>query len=298
MRIKQLGSGFFLLLLLWSILPQGFAAPEPDATDGKYIKVASWNIRIFSNSRTDEELRSICSVAKSFDFFAVMELRDEMVLWRMIEMLEREFGRSYSYELSPPVGGTSELATEEERYHELYAFVYDPKLIKCIGKGQLYKDSAFFRYPYYATFRAGSFDFTAIVIHVIWGKTVEGRRREINRLSHVFQDLQDRDPHENDVLLMGDFNRNPDDYLAWGPLYSHSSMVNLFNLPTKSMILDTNLYDNILFQTSYVKEYTLDKGIVYFDETDFGNDDEAASKAVSDHRPVWALFRTDGTDDD
>ena len=28
-----------------------------------------------------------------------------------------------------------------------------------------------------------------------------------------------------------------------------------------------------------------------FDEIDFGNDDKAANLAVSDHRPVWVVFR-------
>ena len=35
-----------------------------------------------------------------------------------------------------------------------------------------------------------------------------------------------------------------------------------------------------------------------FDVTVFGNDDRAASLAVSDHRPIWARFRIDLPDDD
>ena len=48
------------------------------------------------------------------------------------------------------------------------------------------------------------------------------------------------------------------------------------------------------FQADYVTEYLGSSGIDKFDETDFGNDDKAANLAVSDHRPVWALFRIDG----
>ena len=69
-------------------------------------------------------------------------------------------------------------------------------------------------------------------------------------------------------------------------------MTNLFNPPQKSVIYDSNLYDNIWFQTKYVKAYTGQKGIDKFDETDFANNDKAASLAVSDHRPVWAIFDT------
>ena len=75
-------------------------------------------------------------------------------------------------------------------------------------------------------------------------------------------------------------------------------MIRLFELPQKSHIRDSSLYDNIFFQTDYVTEYLGSSGIDRFDETDFGNDDKAANLAVSDHRPVWAVFRTDLDDDD
>lgn len=267
------------------------------AHDGVYLKLASWNIRIFSNARSDDELKMICRVAKNFDFIAVLELKDEAVLKRMVAMLQSEFGRTYAYDLSPYVGYG---AKDDEALgaKELYAFLYDTSMLTCIKKGVVYDDSLFYRKPYYATFKTGSFDFTVVVIHVIWGDTVSQRRKEINRLAQVYRNVQDGDLTENDVILLGDFNRDPNDDLAWAPLYSISSMIHLFDLPEKSMIWDTHLYDNILFQSNYVSEYNLDKGIIRFDETDFGNDDEAASLAVSDHRPVWGLFWTAGPDDD
>jgi len=263
------------------------------------IKLASWNIRIFSNSRTDEELRAICKIAQQFDFIAISELRDVDVLQRMVAMLKSEFNRSYSYDVSPYVGSTDvNDIVKEDRSRELYAFVYDNTIISQVKAGSLFQDSTFFRYPYYASFRAGHFDFTAIIIHVIWGSTVAQRRKEINRLAYVYQTIQDADAQENDVILLGDFNRAPDDDLAWGPIKSISSMLHLFDPPSKSMIWDTELYDNLWFQSIYTKEFTLDRGIVHFDESDFGNNDDAASAAVSDHRPVWGLFRMYSGDDD
>jgi endonuclease/exonuclease/phosphatase family metal-dependent hydrolase len=296
------------LAIIWLLLLFNLAAvPQPVVGDdsSSYLKLASWNIRIFSNSRSDDELRMICRVAKNFDFITIMELRDEQVLQRMVSLLRNEFGRSYAYQLSPYLGEMDpakdsrylDALGEERVYHEMCAFLYDSSFIQCVAAGKIYDDSTFFRKPYYANFRARNFDFTIIGIHVIWGDTVEERRKEIKRLADVYRVIQDGDTKENDVILVGDFNRNPDDDLAWGPLRSISSMINLFNLPEKSMIWDTNLYDNIWFQSAYASEYTLDHAIVRFDETDFNNDDDAANLAVSDHRPVWALFRTD-TDDD
>ena len=145
---------------------------------------------------------------------------------------------------------------------------------------------------------SGQFDFTVIATHVIWGKTVGERRREISHLANVFRDIQDMDPEENDVILLGDFNRPPDDDLAFGALKAIPKMIFLFAPPDKSMIGDTNLYDNIWFQKNFVQEYMNHKGIYRFDEIDFENDRETASKMISDHRPIWALFDLSGPDDD
>jgi len=291
-NMKKLGKFFFFSFLLISLTLAGFLNQTPvmaETQESSFLKMASWNIRILSNSRTDDELRKIGNVAQKFDFISIVELRDEQVLKRLVAILRNEFGKIYQYELSLPVGGVQK---------ELYAFLYNTDYVHVVMPGKLFDDSAFFRKPYYATFRSRNFDFTVIVNHIVWGNSVTERRKEINRLSVVYQTIQDADPHENDVLIVGDFNREPDDDLAWGPLRSLTGMINLFQLPEKSMIWDTNLYDNIWFQSHHVREYSLDKGIVRFDETDFGNDDTSASKAVSDHRPVWALFNINGPDDD
>ena len=46
-----------------------------------------------------------------------------------------------------------------------------------VKDGEHYPDAAdgeddFVRDPYWATFRAGTFDFSVIVVHVVWGDTV------------------------------------------------------------------------------------------------------------------------------
>ncbi len=169
---------------------------------------------------------------------------------------------------------------------------------RVVEDGAVFPDpnDAFLREPYFASFRAGKFDFTAIAVHVIWGNSVERRRREVQELASMYQAVQAANNEEQGVILLGDFNRNPDDQSAYRPLLSIPSMGHLFQLPQKSYIKDTSLYDNIFFQTHHVAEYTGDSRIDRFDETDFGNDDAAASLAASDHRPVWGTFHT--TNDD
>ncbi len=254
------------------------------------FRLATWNIRIFSdNSRSDEELQLIANVLVDYDFIAIVELRDENVLKRTVSMLEL-MGKDYDYVMSRKVGG---------KVKERYAFLFDQQMVDVVEAGMVFPDpnDAFFREPYFASFKAGEFDFTAIAIHVIWGNSVAERRSEVQELANVYQTVQDINGAEQDVILLGDFNRNPDDRIAYQPLLEIAGMLHLFNLPKKSHINDSSLYDNIFFQSIHVTEYNNESGVDRFDETDFGNNDRAASLAVSDHRPVWCEFRIDRDDD-
>ena len=260
------------------------------------LKLAGWNIRILSDgSRDDAELHKIARTLIDYDFIAISELRDERVLQRIQRILS-ESGAEYGYLMSDPVG------KEGSPHKERYAFLYYKGLVSVVKAGELYPDAAdgkddFIRDPYWATFRAGRFDFSVVVVHVIWGKSVGVRKAEVKALRDVYQYVQTANGSEEDVILVGDFNRNPTDAEAYSNIMSIPSMTRLFQFPQKSHIKDTSLYDNIFFQTDYVKEYRHRSGIDKFDETDFANDDKAANLAVSDHRPVWAVFSISADDD-
>ena len=263
---------------------------NPTQPDVSTVRMAGWNIRIYSDgSRDDNELQWIANVLIDYDFIAIVELRDERVLERTEKILIG-MGRDYDYVVSEPVGN---------KVTERYGFLYDKSLFNVVKDGELFADNddAFLREPYFASFRVGQFDFTAIAVHVIWGDRVAQRREEIQALANVYNFVQASNGAEQDVLLFGDFNRNPDDSSAYQRLLDIQSMTHLFSLPDKSHIKDSSLYDNIFFQTVHVTEFANNKGVDRFDETDFANDDKAASLAVSDHRPVWAEFRI-GSDDD
>ena len=258
------------------------------------LKFASWNIRILSDgSRDDTELIKIAHILVKYNFISIVELRDEKVLKRLQNILTA-LGKTYHYDISPQVG---------RGVKERVAFLYDPTFIEVVQPGELYPDAAdgtddFIRDPYWATFRAGKFDFSVIAVHIIWGDRVADRRSEIMALGPVYAHVQKHNgADEDDILLVGDFNRDPSDNKAFEILRTVPTMTHLFALPQKSHIKDSSLYDNILFQTSALTEYTGECGIDKFDETDFANNDKAASDAVSDHRPVWALFRIDIDDD-
>ena len=282
-----------LLLTLSSIEIRAEGHEDVGISEQSDLRLAAWNIRIMSDkSRTDTELEAIARTLADYDFIAIVELRDEAVLKRTQRIL-LQMGKAYQYQLSPAVG---------RGVKELYAFLYKEDLVSVVSRGELYPDAAdgkddFSRDPYWATFRAGEFDFSVIAVHVIWGDSVGPRKAEVKALADVYQYVQDANGDEDDVLLLGDFNRNPTDTESYRPIMAIPSMTRLFNFPQKSHIRDSSLYDNIFFQTDYVTEYLGSSGIDKFDEMDFGNDDKAANLAVSDHRPVWAVFSINSDDD-
>jgi len=246
------------------------------------LRLASFNIRIFSNnSRNDEELDYITDILKQYDIIAIQELRDEIVLKRAVEMLKSK-GIEYDYEISTPVG---------KSVKERYAFLYRKDKVNEIIHGKLYREQndEFIREPYYATFKSGKFDFTLITIHTLYGKSENLRRPEIEALKKVFTAVEAENPKEKDVILCGDFNFPPTDK-GFNNLKSLPGMMFLIVPPEKTTITDTSLYDNFWFQKQNVPGYTGKSGVYRFDEVVFENDDDAAKTAVSDHRPIWAEF--------
>ena len=99
------------------------------------------------------------------------------------------------------------------------------------------------------------------------------------------------------MIVLGDFNLPPEDP-GFQELLSLLTPLFTGNRYTTISENAKSLYDNIWFDPEHLSEYTGDYGMDDFDVTVFGNDDRAASLAVSDHRPIWARFRIDLPDDD
>ena len=279
--MKKIVYPIVFLLVVFQIHSQ-----VPNEADNE-ISIATFNVRIFStNSRNDEELYQICNILKEFDFIALQEVGDQEIIDRTVAMLKRDFGLNYFTLVSKGVG---------RGVKERYAFIFRADKVVFMLDAEVINDDEdlFIREPFYAKFKAGKFDFWAITIRSIYGDRVADRRAEALLLDDVYRFVQDLDG-ENDILLMGDFNLSPDD----------SGFVELSNLEGMMAVnteiptsIKDRLYDNIWFQKNYTQEYTGKFGVFKFDEDLYGNDDKAASLAVSDHRPLWAIFDTSADDD-
>ena len=121
-------------------------------------------------------------------------------------------------------------------------------------------------------------------------------------LDEVYKHIQKKNGEENDILLVGDFNLEPTANQFTDLLKikdkdeDRSTMIFLFNEENhrSTMVNFKKLNDNIFFQTTHLSSEYLDCGVDKFDTRDLGG---VPAKDISDHRPVWAIFRIDRDDD-
>lgn len=179
----------------------GFAVPSW----AKKITVASFTIRIYSTgSRDDNELGLIADRLQQFDLIAIQEVRDEEVVHRTLGILAQR-GLAYRGIVSKPVSRES---------MERYAFMWRENAFQPLDDGAIFPDpnDVFSREPFVASFRAGNFDSTLITMHSIWGNSKNERRAEALLLDDVYRAVQNADPNEQDVIVLGDFNLPPEDH--------------------------------------------------------------------------------------
>lgn len=180
---------------------------------------------------------------------------------------------------------------------ETVSILPNGETVESLGQGKLWTDTEdwFSKEPFTASFRAGDFDFTLINFHAIIGSSENEIRTEGALIDDVYQAIQDEDPLENDVIVLGNFNLAPEDL---GMVQMNGLLTPLIKGDTKTTVTASSLVDNIWLPSASSIEYTGRYGVDRFDQTVYGDDDEAATMAVSDHRPVWARFATSREDDD
>lgn len=185
-------------------------AHVPRTRHGKSLVLATWNIREFGkHPRRKESLRYIAEILRSFDLCAVIELREDLSDLRgVMRLLGPNFTVIYS-ECVRDAGGN----------RERIAFVYDRRVVQFTGlashlhpprekEGDEYLARvSWWRPPYVASFRSGSFEFVLAAAHIRWGSDIVPRVTEISMLADWAIHYANA-PHTpvRDVLLIGDFN--------------------------------------------------------------------------------------------
>ncbi len=302
---------------------------EEHTSEQQTLKIAAWNIDAFGYrgfERSDTDLKDIAKILSQYDLIAITELMDKEIKLSEEGKVEGSREKSDFLELLDYLPGYDYRVSQFAGYgynrgKEWYAFLFKKevasKKFEVLEPPQLYPDPErkFSRDPCWATFRVGSFDFTVIVVHIHFTDRKK-RRDEVRELKNVYDTIQGMDPQENDILLVGDFNLDPDDN-AFGPLKEIETLRELFyrkNGCKSTSAQAKPLYDNILFDAKYLDhEYANNCGIYLFDldepydlkcceetveKKDVPDGNKEKFKGISNHYPVWAEFRIDRGDDD
>lgn len=263
------------------------ASPPPVATTApaRPVRIATWNLKKFSD-RARPDLVTIASLIKSntFDLLAIQEVQQQ---GQTVQRLRMTLGEPWRHVISDQTGN-----------HERFAFLYRADVIETVTEPAFIVSPEavhFDRVPFMGTFRAGQFDFTLLTVHSWYGDANFNERRalETQSLSRVCESLLATSP-EKDVILLGDFNE-----FRSGANFHYLVAINYTPLNfTPTNLSSTEVYDNILINRGYTREFAGVSGVLMFDETDFSNDDKRAADDISDHRPVFADFHTTMPDDD
>jgi len=293
------------------LFPCSVPAKTVPSQAGTELKLGFWNIRDFSaNSRDRQELRMIAQVVTNLDCLAICEVNDVVVLGQLVEALNGQVGTWKAVQTKVKSGNTPSS-------QEYYGFVYRADKMAAKHKPSLLKEVAcplpefnktvrFDREPAECTFATldARLDFTMMVVHITWGskkpqkELVACREAEIRALKGYYEKTQAKETKDKDLILCGDFNVSVGDSPALATLLAIPTMIDTTAAAVPTKIDTANTYDHLLFQTSYLSEYTGTHGVIKFDEILFGNDDKLASRTCSDHRPVWIVLRVPEQDDD
>ena len=257
-----------------------------------YIKIASFNIQIFGQSKINNQeiMKILAKVIRRYDVVAIQEVRsqEQNVIPTLLNYVNDE-NTKYDYVISERLGRTGS--------KEQYAIVYNTKTVSLIPGGSYVVDDSndfFEREPFVAYFKSGNFDFKIVNNH-IKPKDVEA---ELRQLAVVINNIYDSSS-EKDVIVLGDMN-------ADGDYFNESNLITILplwiqligNEQDTTVAASDNTYDRMMtHDTTANVEYTGTSGVFRWD-AEYGVTDSNFVKKVSDHYPIYAEFRTDLPDDD
>lgn len=258
--------------------------PSYSADSGDRIRIASFNIQVFGESKLAKPrvMQVLSDVVRQFDVVAVQEIRavSQDVVPRFVALINAN-GAQYDYAVGPRLGNTSS--------KEQYAYIFNTARLE-LDRGSLYTvqdpENALHREPLVASFRVRgpppeqAFTFTLVNIHT----DPDVVPQELAALDDVYRAVRNDGRGEDDVIILGDLNADDRHLGELGQIPYLTCAIS--GVPSNTR--RTQLYDNIVFDSRASVEFTGVAGV--YDLTgEYGLTLEQALE-VSDHLPVWAEF--------
>lgn len=257
------------------------------------IIIASFNVMLFSEDR--QNIEQVAKVVEKFDLCGIVELKTVEAMNRLEKSLETLTGKDWKYISSPETGKGSKI--------ERFAFIWRADRVELTGEAKNIPDpdNIYSNEPYIASFKSVNFDFTIMLVHVLWFPPNK-KAAEVERLAFDYKLLFDSSP-EKDVIMMGDFNYNYDD----AKLGVINRLPNIIKIEPQGVLtrvgkngsMENESIDHI-YSFDTTKEWTGNSGAYNFVPVVYPNsaDGKKAIEEISDHLPVWAEFSTNKPDDD
>lgn len=287
----------FLILILPAIC---FSYELPIRSQDNVI-VAAYNIQWLGQNGYDHDVTKLAKVIKHFDVCGIIEVKREDRLKDLVKALEDEtnedWGYVYGVRTHRPLG----------RYHEAYAAVWRKDRAE-LGDGVVGgfwdMEEAFRNDPYIVSFKAGNFDFSLALIHTRWSDDEEGNRKdEVLMLSEHINWMRDF-LTDQDIILAGDFNYPGNDN-NMTTLVEDADLTQLDNDEKTTFKRDysdyASSYDHIYITNTVLEDYKNKSSVIDVTKLIYGSNSESnmekSKKELSDHLPVWAIFKRNVPDD-
>ena len=232
-------------------------------------------------------------------------VKDEDEVAKLVQVLnstsrpEEKWGYAFGVRAHRPHGS----------YHEAYAVVWRKDRVE-LGNGVVGgvwdAEEAFRNDPYLVSFKRNNFDFTMMLVHTRWSNDADGTRaNEVAMVAEQIVWLQGF-LSERDYIVMGDFNYSAT-AKAMQDMATTAELVRVD--PNDKSTFKSNFsayaspYDHIFLTEGVMNEYiahsaqVLDTTKLLYGANSIANM-KLSNKELSDHLPVFAVFKTSGADDD
>ncbi len=278
--MKRFVAALFAVGLMCAALP---------ASAQSYLRVVSWNMLHAGWSGQQDwnayagqiwnNFGSASGAANGADLVFAQEVMYAESAASVATALTAVSGYTWDYRVTDAIGRSS--------YKERYAVFFRTDRVQLLSS-TVWADSGdkFEREPQIVKVRhiqTGA-DYTFINWHTVFGTTAE-RQAEIQQIASVFQSVQSGSGSDQDVILVGDHNREATSPW-WTTLTGVSPTVSyrvneLTSINTSCAF--ASRYDHFWMQDSYVTEYSTSGRDYIADMCAFRN-------GVSDHAPIYISF--------
>jgi len=256
-------------------------------TSSASLKIVSWNLYNFGNTKQPQAMQKIADVLNPFDVAALQEISTGTAgaqgIAQLVELLNQN-GSKWDYTISDRTSGNGS---------ERYAYLWKTSKATLIGKPFLTQtqnlDEKIDREPFMARFKCNKNTTTQpdlLIANYHAVPVTKKPEQEIILLSALHSAYT-----KDNLLVVGDFNLE-ENHNAFKPLKATGYEACLVDQKTSLKLTNvggeylSQPYDNLFYETNTLTK--LRSGIV-----DFVPDMPtlAAARQISDHLPVWCELR-------